>query len=486
MNKLWAIVTPAALGIALPAWAANPPLDCQSPKAPPGYTVYGVGRASSGEATAGNTRETLAHDRARADLLGRMCPDRCGCEEVALQIQDYTWGTLGDQVCTMVLLPPEAAQQLRAQRDPQALAKTVAATVATAWQAVPAGPASRKIWLAVEAVPDAYLRATATQALAAVGNVVAAPSCAAAVPGDDVGVCVRLGQAGAGASQRALTVQARCASAACAKGAALATLHSCALQAVSGALVCPDDGLPAGDHCEPKGGAIPVCTVQPAGGAGSWSSSEADGSGEVAQTQAKALALRHAAEALGGEIGAHTAFRCQARPNRIRVDVFVPDAERLRLKRAKRNAVVGLFRCIAKPADACGEGLLAAVRALAQEVGVKVSELRVVAAEPDAGQLAEIAAKAEATAVFVVRLLADYKGVDKPYHVCRAQASATLWDAGSARATKEARPGGLGSDDGFKGLVFAGQDKPVKACERAVKAALEALRGSMVAWAEQP
>ncbi|MBM4346007.1 MAG: hypothetical protein FJ100_21750 [Deltaproteobacteria bacterium] len=486
--------------LSAPAWAANPPLDCQSPKAPPDYAAFGVGRASLAQAGSEAAAMDAAAKASAADLVGRLCADGCQCQALA-PLQPYSFGKAGDVLCHMTVVPTDAVLRFRQARDPAAAQQAVATALAEAWGRLGATGRPR-VALAVGGASASWLRGQATAWLSARAEVGPAGDCKAALATPPA-LCLRLAEGAAGAAERTLEVEVQPTSGP--RSAVAGRLNTCALQAASGALVCPDDGDPAGDHCEPRGGAIPACSARPMGGAGVWASAEAEGGDDDALDRARSEALRRVVapivgvSAAGGRddalearlrtatIADFTAFRCRVAPRRLRVDVFVPDRERQRLVRAQRNATLGVLVCGSTPAGACTDQWRDRVRALGSSAGLDLADVVASPSDPGSSEIRRLAAQADANTVLVVRLSAEYKGVQKPYHLCRAQVAATLWDAAAGKGTREAKPAGYGSEGGFKGVVLADTkppQTPVQACQDALRNGWKELATAVALWAE--
>ncbi len=476
--------------------APNPALDCRSPKAPDGYTVFGIGRASLNQHGSQAAARDAAAKASHADLVGRLCADGCGCSGVG-PVQPYSFGQEGDEICHISLLPDADVQRFLAARSPERLRTAVSAALMAVWPR--SEPAARPpIALAAQGGAASWLRGLAGEVLSSRANVRQVPDCVAAraMP---MGLCLTLAPPKAGASDRLLTIDVTCTGPSCRPATLSISLDACALAAATGMLVCPDDGDPAGDHCEARGGDIPACTRNPMGGAGVWASAEVAGSDEKALTAARAEALRRAVAPIVGvtvggrdqalearlratDLAEFTAFRCRPAAGRVRVDVFVPERERQRLLRGRRDATLAVLWCQSNPAAACSSDLRDRVRALAQDAGLQVSDVMAAATDPTSAELNALGANAEAAQVLVVRLSAAYVGLEKPYHHCRAQLAATLYDVSTGKGVKEARPTGYGSDGGFKGLVFADHKKPADACKAAILKGWEELRAAATAW----
>jgi hypothetical protein len=487
------------LGTVESATAANPELNCRSPKAPPGYTAFGVGRAAVSQAGSLAAAKTQAASASAQDLLGRVCLDGCACETLA-PLQPYSFGVDGDEVCHMTLVPDAAVAKFRASRDTNAAKQSVHAALNQVWPTISATGVRPVVTVAGEGRAAEWLRGLVSIWLTGRADIRAVANCPDPTVASPASLCVHLENAVAGATERALTVRAACPAGQCAGSFSAVGIASCALQAAIGALVCPDDGVSAGDYCIRKAGPLQACQTRPFGGAGTWASAEADGTDDAAASRARQQALYAVVVPIVGQSAASgrddalearlraavitdfNEFRCLAAPNRLRVSVFVPDRERHRLLRARRKAAVGVLVCQSKTVQACTPGLHDQVRMLASAAGVEVASVLTVPDALTAETARRITAEADATTAFEVRVRATYAGISRPYHVCRAQVAATLWDGDSAKGLREARPDGHGSDGGFKGIVFADLKTPSDACQDAVRNGLGELRQIVERW----
>ncbi len=173
---------------------------------------------------------------------------------------------------------------------------------------------------------------------------------------------------------------------------------------------------------------------------------------------------------------------CRTPDKATRADVSLSEAELARLQRVSRNAAVGLLYCASTPAGACEHDLHDRIRALAQGAGIALSDVIEVPSDPDVAQAQQHAQRLGAARAFVVRLTARFDRTEPPYHVCRAQPSATLLDTEDGKQLAVAKPAGFGSDGGIKGMVYADMKQPKDACGDALRKGLKELEAGVGEW----
>lgn len=265
---------------------------------------------------------------------------------------------------------------------------------------------------------------------------------------------------------------------------------------------------------------LPACGQPVARGRGGVAmSGEAAGTGPVARQQAVAEALAEGLQpivgiSVRGELKVTTVLRernddvatstdasrelqvawgaakvqdfrvkyCRASPGRTRADVVVPDAEIARLVRRTRHSTLALVHCTSNPHGTCTPDLLDRVRSMAQSAGLTVSDVVYVDSDPALAAAQQKAQKAGAFQALVLQLSASFDRTEDPYHVCRAQASARLWDTEDGKGLASAKPDGFGTDGGYKGMVYADRNTPRDACSKAIREAMKALDPLVAGW----
>ena len=175
---------------------------------------------------------------------------------------------------------------------------------------------------------------------------------------------------------------------------------------------------------------------------------------------------------------------CAAANGGTHADVQLSALEVARLKRIARDATLVVVACSSAAEGACTNDLRDRARSLAQGAGLTVADAVLVADEPSVDDLRARALSGGATKAFLVRLDTPTVREESPYFVCRAQASASLWDAEDGKSLRTAKPSGFGMDGGYKGVVYADQGKPRDACSKAFREALGAVEPLTITWAK--
>lgn len=200
LKGIWLAWALLSLASSCPAWAANPPLDCRSPKAPEGYVAFGVGRASLKALGSVAAARDAAAKASAADLPDRVCPGRCGCAALA-PLQPYTFGQEGDEICHMTVVSNDAVAAWQQSGLPATAERKLAAAPAEMWAKLGAGGSGRRqIVLAVEGGAASWLRGKASGWLAANADVAPAADCRSVPASASMAVCLRMIDVAVGAN----------------------------------------------------------------------------------------------------------------------------------------------------------------------------------------------------------------------------------------------------------------------------------------------